>query len=80
MDHDVNRNQLRRWIARHQQGQILHAPGVPDPMVIDDVSIDISAATAPSPMYVSTAPAFVALVSAPPASLLPPTPASPGCR
>jgi transposase len=77
MDHDVNPNQLRRWIARYQQGQILQAPRVPDPMVIDDVSIDIPPPTTTSPTHVSTAPAFVPVVSAPPASLLPPTPTSP---
>ena len=31
MDHDVNPNQLRRWITRYQQ-QILHDSREPDPM------------------------------------------------
>lgn len=40
MDHDVNPNQLRRWISRHQQ-HTLQTPTRPDPLVIDSVSIDI---------------------------------------
>jgi transposase-like protein len=37
MDHGVNPNQSRRWIARYQQ-QILHGPRHPEPMVIDAAS------------------------------------------
>ncbi|MBE0618962.1 MAG: transposase [Burkholderiales bacterium] len=40
MDHDVNSNQLRRWISRHQQ-HVLQTPTRPDPLVIDGVSINI---------------------------------------
>ncbi|MDB0529488.1 transposase [Ralstonia solanacearum] len=38
MNHDVNPNQLRRWIARHQQSQIPCKQDDLDPMVIDDVA------------------------------------------
>ncbi|HDR9248035.1 TPA: transposase, partial [Burkholderia vietnamiensis] len=36
MDHDVNPNQLRRWISRYQQ-HTLQTPTRPDPLVIDGV-------------------------------------------
>ncbi|WP_071761543.1 transposase [Burkholderia ubonensis] len=60
MDHDVNPNQLRRWISRHQQ-QTLQTPTRPGPLVIDGGSIDI-----PGPMHrapVSEAQAFVPVVT-----------------
>lgn len=63
-NHDLNPNQLRRWIARYQP-QILHDSGEPDPVVIDDVSIDIAAPTVRSPGNASTLPAFVPVISAP---------------
>ncbi|MFP3801951.1 transposase [Paraburkholderia sp. SIMBA_027] len=62
MDHDVNPNQLRRWISRHQQ-QTLQTPTRPDPLVIDGVSIDISGPTRRAP--VSDAQAFVPVVTLP---------------
>ncbi|WP_240674615.1 hypothetical protein [Burkholderia stabilis] len=40
MARDVNPNQLRRWISRHQQ-QTPRTPMRPDPMVIDGESIDV---------------------------------------
>jgi transposase len=64
MDHDVNPNQLRRWIARYQP-QILHESREPDPLVIDGVSIDIPAPTVTSPSNATTLPAFVPVISAP---------------
>lgn len=73
MDHDVNPNQLRRWIARYQQ-QILHDSPEPDPVVIDGVSIDIAARTVRSPCSASTLPAFVPVISAP---VSPSTPSNP---
>lgn len=68
MDHGVNANQLRRWIARYQQ-QILHGPRDQEPMVIDGVSIDTPAPTVRSLENASAASAFVPVVSA----LLPPS-------
>jgi transposase len=64
MDHDVNPNQLRRWIARYQP-QILHDCREPDPMVIDGVSIDIRAPAVRSTDNANTLPAFVPVISAP---------------
>ena len=76
MDHGVNANQLRRWIARYQQLQILQAPGDPDPMTGDGFPVDLPASTSDGPLNVGTPAAFVRVVSAPPAPLLPapPTP------
>ncbi|KAA1004309.1 transposase [Paraburkholderia panacisoli] len=62
MDHGVNPNQLRRWIARYQQ-QILHGPRHPEPMVIDGVAIDACASTVRSIENASSASAFVPVVS-----------------
>ncbi|MEK6381850.1 transposase [Burkholderia cenocepacia] len=62
MDHDVNPNQLRRWISRHQQ-HTLQTPMRPDPLVIDGVSIDIPGPARRVP--VSEAQAFVPVVTAP---------------
>ena len=73
MDHDVNPNQLRRWIARYQP-QIQHGCPASDPMVIDGVSIDVPAPTLNSPGNASTLPAFVPVVSAPVSPLTPSTP------
>ncbi|WGS40333.1 transposase [Burkholderia sp. JSH-S8] len=71
MDHDVNPNQLRKWIASHQQRQ-LGQPLV-DAAVSDGVPIDIHG---PTPRYSSpdTPSAFVPVVPAP--SLTSPTPPS----
>lgn len=73
MDHDVNPNQLRRWIARYQP-QILHDSREPDPMVIDGVSIDIPAPTFRSAGNANTLPAFVPVISAPVSTSAPSTP------
>jgi transposase len=62
MDHGVNPNQLRRWIARYQQ-QILHGPRHPEAMVIDGVAIDACASTVRSIEKASSASAFVPVVS-----------------
>jgi transposase len=72
MDHDVNPNQLRRWIARYQP-QILHDCREPDPMVIDGAQIDIPP-TVRSPGNASTLPAFVPVISAPESPWTPSTP------
>lgn len=64
MDHDVNPNQLRRWIARYQP-QILHGSREPDPMVVDGVSIDIPAPPVKDSAKANTLPAFVPVVPAP---------------
>lgn len=77
MDHDVNPNQLRRWISRYQQ-QLLQAARDPDPMVIDDVSIDVPGPRGRSPVDMRSPPAFVPVVSPPvPAPLSPPVSNSP---
>ncbi|WGS55005.1 transposase (plasmid) [Paraburkholderia sp. D15] len=60
MDHDVNPNQLRRWISRHQQ-HTLQTPTRPDPLVIDGVSIDIPGTARRVPM--SEAQTFVPVVT-----------------
>ncbi|RQS24212.1 MULTISPECIES: IS66-like element accessory protein TnpA [unclassified Burkholderia] len=62
MDHDVNPNQLRKWIASHQQRQL--ARPVADEVMADGVPIDIPGPTSryPSPEPPS---AFVSVVSAP---------------
>ncbi|KIP17118.1 transposase family protein [Burkholderia sp. MSHR3999] len=49
MDHDVNPNQLRRWISRYQQ-HMPRAPRDPDPIVIDGASIDVSGSRGRSPV------------------------------
>jgi transposase len=58
MDHDVNPNQLRRWIARYQP-QILHDSREPDPLVIDGVSIDTPMPTVRCAGNANALPAFV---------------------
>ncbi|WP_157056281.1 transposase [Candidatus Burkholderia verschuerenii] len=63
MDHDVNPNQLRRKIARYQP-QILHGSGEPEPMVVDGVSIDISAPPVKDCAKANALPAFVPVVPA----------------
>ncbi|WP_260431068.1 hypothetical protein [Burkholderia cenocepacia] len=68
MDHDVNPNQLCRWISRHQQ-HTLQTPPRPDPLVIDGVSIDIPGSASRVPM--SEAQAFVPVVTAPSPSTVP---------
>ncbi|MFD2000942.1 transposase, partial [Paraburkholderia dipogonis] len=73
MDHDVNPNQLRRWITRYQH-QILHDSREPDPMVIDGVSIDVPAPTVRGPSNASTLPVFVPVISAPVSPSTPSTP------
>jgi transposase-like protein len=50
MDHDVNPNQLRRWITHYQQSQSLLTSGGADPMVIDDAPIEVPAPTSLNPM------------------------------
>jgi transposase len=62
MDHDVNPNQLRKWIASHQQRQL--ARPAADEVVVDGVPIDIPGPTSryPSPEPPS---AFVPVMSAP---------------
>src|SRR5690242_12110997 len=62
MDHDVNPNQLRRWISRYRQ-QMLQASRDPDPMVIDGGSIDAPGPRVRSPVDMSPPPAFVPVVS-----------------
>ncbi|WP_175924246.1 transposase [Burkholderia latens] len=71
MDHDVNPNQLRRWISRYQQ-QLLQAARDPDPMVIDGVSIDVPGPRGRSPVDMRSPPAFVPAVS--PSVPAPPSP------
>ncbi|KMZ12025.1 Transposase IS3/IS911 [Candidatus Burkholderia humilis] len=71
MDHDVNPNQLRRWIARYQP-QILHGSREPEPMVVNGVSIDISALPVKDSAKANALPAFVPVVPAP----MPPSMAS----
>lgn len=74
MEHSVNPNQLRRWISRYQQQQILSSAGNPDPMVIDGVSIDIATSTAESLESEKTMPAFVPVIAGPPSPSTPPPP------
>lgn len=42
MDHDVNPNQLRRWITRYQQRESIHACAIRETEAIDGVSIDMA--------------------------------------
>lgn len=62
IDHDVNPNQLRKWIASHQQRQLARPSA--DEVVADGVPIDIPGPTSryPSPESPS---AFVPVMSAP---------------
>ncbi|MCA7955778.1 transposase [Burkholderia seminalis] len=76
MDHDVNPNQLRRWISRHQQ-HTLQTPTRLDPLVIDGVSIGIPGTARRVPT--SEAQAFVPVVTTAPtvpavSPVLPPAP------
>ncbi|MCG1043603.1 transposase [Mycetohabitans sp. B8] len=74
MDHDITPNQLRRWITRYQQRQVPHAPGDTEPMVIDNVAIDVAKGTVRSPSNVGITPAFVPVVAAPPVQISAPAP------
>jgi len=62
MDHDVNPNQLRKWIANHQQRQLAQSSA--DAVAADGVPIDIPGTTSrcSSP---ESPPAFMPVVSAP---------------
>jgi transposase len=73
MDHDVNPNQLRRWIVRYQP-QILHGSREPEPMVVDGVSIDISAPSIKDSAKANTLPAFVPVVPSSIPQSIAPTP------
>jgi transposase len=64
MDHDVNPNQLRRWIVRYQP-QILHRSRKPKPMVVDGVWIDISVPSSKDSAKENTLPAFVPVLPSP---------------
>jgi transposase len=64
MDHVVYPNHLRRWIVRYQP-QILHSSREPEPMVVDGVSIDISAPSIKDSAEANTLPAFVPVVPSP---------------
>ena len=77
MDHDVNPNQLRRWITRYQQRQLAHAPraGEHERAVIDGVQIDMAPRPGPALPDRSATPAFVPVVVAAPAALAPVPPA-----
>ena len=73
MDHDVNPNQLRRWITRYQQREGVRESAVRDTEVIEEVSIGM----VPTAMQVAGPPqsAFVPVVAA--ASATVPTPSPP---
>ncbi|WP_416046063.1 transposase [Burkholderia anthina] len=62
MDHDVNPNQLRKWIASHQQRQLAQPSA--DAVVADGVPIDIPGPTSRFPSPESTS-AFVPVMPAP---------------
>nr|WP_244174745.1 transposase [Paraburkholderia tropica] len=61
MDHDVNPNQLRKWIASHQQRQLAQPSA--DEVVADGVPIDIPGPTSRCPSPESPS-AFVPVMSA----------------
>ncbi|VVE59309.1 transposase [Pandoraea iniqua] len=67
MDHDVNPNQLRRWITRYQQREGIQASAIRETEVVDGVSIDM--APARSRAIASPQPAFVPVVAAPPSTV-----------
>jgi transposase len=71
MDHDVNPNQLRRWITRYQQRQLAQAArvGESEPAVFDGVQIDIAPRPGPALPERAAAPAFIPVVAAPPAAV-----------
>ncbi|WP_442857144.1 IS66-like element accessory protein TnpA [Burkholderia sp. TSV86] len=73
MDHDVNPNQLRKWIASHQQRQLARPSA--DEVVADGVPIDIPGPTSGyrSPESPS---AFVPVMPAPPQPSPPRSPES----
>ncbi len=68
MDHDVNPNQLRKWIAIHQQRQLAQPSA--DEVVADGVPIDIPGPTSRCPSPESPY-AFVPVMSAPQQPSLP---------
>ncbi|MBU9337255.1 transposase [Burkholderia multivorans] len=70
MDHDVNPNQLRRWITRYQQREGIQASAVQETDVVDGVSIDMVSTAmrvtgAPQPVFVPVVAAASATVSTP---------------
>jgi transposase len=60
MEHDVNPNQLRKWITRYRQQQLEPAQQNSTSGVTDGVLIDT-----PTPVHQSGAPAFIPGVLAP---------------
>lgn len=70
MDHDVNPNQLRRWITRYQQRQLAEnkhdreREGVPECAVIDGVQVDMPQRTSRVPSAKPEASAFIPVVAA----------------
>jgi transposase len=76
MDHDVNPNQLRRWITRYQQREGIQASAIREAEVVDGVSIDM--APVRSRTIDPPQPAFVPVIAAPPPiSSLPAPPSMP---
>ncbi|RQQ42340.1 transposase [Burkholderia stagnalis] len=67
MEHDVNPNQLRKWITTYQQRQLAQLQRAHDSAVIDGVPVDIPGATTRNPSVDSPL-AFVPVVSALPAA------------
>ncbi|RQQ63846.1 IS66 family insertion sequence hypothetical protein, partial [Burkholderia stagnalis] len=49
MEHDVNPNQLRKWITTYQQRQLAQLQRAHDSAVIDGVPVDIPGATTRNP-------------------------------
>jgi transposase len=74
MDHDVNPNQLRRWITRYQQRESTHASAIRETEAVDGVSIDM----APARSRASDPPQqpFVPVIAAPPPIFPSPAPPS----
>ncbi|WP_235028432.1 hypothetical protein [Caballeronia choica] len=70
MDHDVNPNQLRRWITRYQQRQLAQAARVdePEPAVFDGEQINVALRPGPALPERAAAPAFIPVVAASPAA------------
>ncbi|MGZ0002875.1 IS66-like element accessory protein TnpA [Burkholderia gladioli] len=67
IEHDVNPNQLRKWIAKYQQRQQERSP-----MAVDGVSIDMPSVR--SRAIDRPQPAFVPVVATPPPISPPPSP------
>jgi transposase len=67
MDHDVNPNQLRRWISRYQQRQMAHVQADREHglKVFDGVQIDMVKAPRSDSQVGDNVSAFVPVVSAP---------------